>query len=398
MTEIPNYEYYNSILKSKEKPLVYIDLNLLKKNIDVILQRNSHNKNIRLATKSLRCCSVIQYVLNQNSLFKGLMAYDVREAEMLLNKGFDDILIAYPEVDASKIERIIPFIKNGKKIWFMVDSKPHVNVLQKIAKAHQTKISVCIDVDLSSAFPMVYFGVYRSSINTVEKLKHFLQEIKQNTNIELTAIMGYEAQIAGVGDNNENDFLKNKIVRFLKNKSWKEIEKRRNQFYETIQNEGFEIAIHNAGGSGSVHLNTLQTNVTEITVGSVLYNSHLFDYYIDFKHLPAMGFALQITRKPTVEIVTCNGGGYIGSGSANKNKLPKPYLPKGLQLIGNEGAGEVQTPLILNGNNLTIGDAVFFRFAKAGEPLERFNEIHLIDNGQIIDTVKTYRGEGFTFM
>jgi D-serine deaminase-like pyridoxal phosphate-dependent protein len=33
------------------------------------------------------------------------------------------------------------------------------------------------------------------------------------------------------------------------------------------------------------------------------------------------------------------------------------------------------------------------RHCKAGELCERFNEIHLLRNGQVEQTVKTYRGE-----
>ena len=36
--------------------------------------------------------------------------------------------------------------------------------------------------------------------------------------------------------------------------------------------------------------------------------------------------------------------------------------------------------------------------AKAGELCERFDSLHLVREGRIIDTVATYRGEGMNFM
>jgi D-serine deaminase-like pyridoxal phosphate-dependent protein len=48
--------------------------------------------------------------------------------------------------------------------------------------------------------------------------------------------------------------------------------------------------------------------------------------------------------------------------------------------------------------SLQIGDPIFFRHAKAGELCERFDCLHLIRDGQLLETVPTYRGEGQTFL
>jgi D-serine deaminase-like pyridoxal phosphate-dependent protein len=78
--------------------------------------------------------------------------------------------------------------------------------------------------------------------------------------------------------------------------------------------------------------------------------------------------------------------------------MPRPHLRAGLKLDRNEGAGEVQTPVLgTAADALRIGDRVWFRHAKAGELCERFNELHLIEGSAITATVPTYRGEGKAF-
>jgi len=78
--------------------------------------------------------------------------------------------------------------------------------------------------------------------------------------------------------------------------------------------------------------------------------------------------------------------------------MPRPHLRAGLKLDRNEGAGEVQTPVLgTAADALRIGDCVWFRHAKAGELCERFNELHLIEGSAITATVPTYRGEGKAF-
>jgi D-serine deaminase-like pyridoxal phosphate-dependent protein len=68
-------------------------------------------------------------------------------------------------------------------------------------------------------------------------------------------------------------------------------------------------------------------------------------------------------------------------------------------LIGAEGAGEVQTPLVgPAAGALRVGDRVWFRHAKAGELCEHVNELYLVDGDAVVDTVPTYRGEGKAFL
>ena len=96
---------------------------------------------------------------------------------------------------------------------------------------------------------------------------------------------------------------------------------------------------------------------------------------------------------------TVLGGGYPASGAAGRDRLPAPYLPAGLRLDKQEGAGEVQTPLRGPGAAaLRVGDVVWMRHAKAGELCERFNSLHLVRGGEIVGEVPTYRGEGECFL
>jgi D-serine deaminase-like pyridoxal phosphate-dependent protein len=109
-------------------------------------------------------------------------------------------------------------------------------------------------------------------------------------------------------------------------------------------------------------------------------------------------FALPVVRKPRRAIATLFGGGYIASGAAGKDRLPTPYLPAGLKLLGVEGAGEVQTPVTGHAaRDLHVGDRVWLRHTKAGELAERFTEYHVLEGDEVTRTVQTYRGEGKSF-
>jgi D-serine deaminase-like pyridoxal phosphate-dependent protein len=60
----------------------------------------------------------------------------------------------------------------------------------------------------------------------------------------------------------------------------------------------------------------------------------------------------------------------------------------------------VQTPVDISDTEATValGAPVVFRHAKAGEFMERFRQVLLLQNGTIVDRVPTYRGAGWCFM
>lgn len=372
-------------------------MDLLDKNVETILNR-ANRGTIRVASKSVRSIGILKYLFQKSDRFKGLMSFTVLESLQLIKEGFDDILLGYPCVENQLISKVSDVILEGKTIVLMVDLVEHIQQINKIGKEKNVQIPICIDLDCSSDFGPIHFGVWRSSITNNNKLQVLLDEIKKSDFVKLDGLMGYEAQIAGLGDNVKGDF-KNPIIKFLKKKSIKEVHKRRTSAIKLIQKNGFKLRFINGGGTGSIKETLQEEKITEVTVGSGFYNPHLFDNYSTFKLEPAAGFAVQIVRKPKENYFTCHGGGYIASGGIEKLKEPKIYLPKNVKLDTNEGCGEVQTPIIYKGKeNLKIGDPIFFRHAKSGELCERFNELYLIRNNKIIDKITTYRGDGFAYL
>lgn len=383
--------------KDKALPLAFVDMVAFENNIKAIAQRAS-SKKVRIATKSIRCVHLTKHILQFNpAVFQGLMCYHPQEAVFLAQQGFDDMLIAYPFTQKQAIEAVANEIINGKKIIVMADLKQHIDNYQQVAQEKNCILSVCLDLDLSVTFPGLHFGVLRSAVKNSENAVELAKYIQQKKHLKLVGLMGYEAQIAGVGDKMNNNYLKNKIVQLLKSISLPKIKQRRTQTIEAIKQLGIELDFVNGGGTGSLETTCQEDFVTEVTVGSGFYQSHLFDYYQSFRHDPAAGFALEITRNPQQNIYTCFGGGYIASGSAGIEKQPLVWLPNEAELTPLEGAGEVQTPIKCP-KPLEVGGIVFFRHAKAGELCERFTHLHLIQNYKITQTVPTYRGQNQCFL
>jgi D-serine deaminase-like pyridoxal phosphate-dependent protein len=389
-----DYRYYQSVFAGIPKPFAFVDLDLLAENAQLI-GRRSNGKPIRIASKSIRSVAILQHILQLDDCFRGIMCYSAPEALHLCEAGFDDLLLGYPVWEKSWLTSISSEIKRGRSITLMIDSLPHVEHLEEIAQEQGVKLPVCLDIDMSSDVLGLHFGVWRSPLRSLDATISIARRILASDHLFLDGVMGYEAQIAGVGDRYPHQFLKNTVIRLLKRHSAKEVANRRATLVHAIRELGISLRFVNGGGTGSLHLTGKEDVVTELTAGSGFFSPGLFDYFQDFRLHPAAGFALEIIRKPAPHIYTCAGGGYTASGSAGNDRLPKLYLPPEALLFPNEGAGEVQTPIrYLGMEKLELGDPIFFRHAKSGELCERFTRLYCISGGQIAEEVTTYRGDG----
>ena len=405
--DFSNQQYITlrDIFKNQRLPLAFLDLDSFDANVDTAARiSQAAGKRLRIGTKSLRCLPLMERVLTHtSSVFHGFLTFTAEETRFLAERGHDDFILAYPTVQPSDMEILVNLTKQGKQVSVMVDNPQHLNILNKTGKKFDLTLNACLEVDMAFrplGSDALHLGLRRSPIRTPEQAIELVRYAGTLSNVKIDSVMGYEGHIAGTSDNVPHQAVKNMMYRALKNASVKELSQRRQAVIGSLRSEGVDLRLVNGGGSGSLVSTFKDESVTEATIGSGLYASGLFHHFKDVKYQPSAFFVLQVVRKPKEGMITCAGGGYIASGAIEKSKLPLPAMPVGLKYVDLEGAGEVQTPLVLPDDSpaIELGDPIFFQHAKAGELCERFNELILIRGGKIIDTVKTYRGEGFAFL
>ncbi len=379
-----------------ERPFAWLDFDALDENIKYV-QQACGQKKIRIATKSIRSVEVLQYVQQNLSNVVGLMTFTAAETLFLLEQHFDDVLLGYPVMEEIAVRQLLQFVKEGRTVTFMVDRHEHIAFLQKIGSELDIKVSICIDINLSTDFKVLYFGTKRSSLHSLELITPFLLYIKEQSHIEVVGVMGYEAQIAGVGNRPENA-IKGRLIDLMQSQAKKQVTQFRRLAIAHIKAYFPKLRFVNGGGTGSMTYTAKQKEVTEITVGSAFYAPALFDQFSHLQLGKAAGFALRVTRKPAQHIVVCHGGGYPASGAIATDRYPAFYEPAYYSFLGLEGAGEVQTPIKVKGKTISIGDTIYFRHAKAGELCERFQALHVIRGDKYVGSFATYRGDGQCFL
>lgn len=362
-------------------PLVVLDLDAYEANADDLVRRAA-GRPIRVASKSLRCRWVLTEVLTRPG-FSGVMAYAVAEAVWLAGAGVRDAYVAYPSADVAALRAVAADDELRREVTVTVDSVEHVRFLRDSLGDAVRGLGVALDVDASVRVGRLHLGVRRSPTRTPAEALAVVRAAL-GVGLEVRGVMFYDAQVAGLPDSPP--------VRVLKRRSVAELVERRAAVVDAVRTEA-DLRFVNGGGTGSLHTFGSDTAVTELAAGSGLYASTLFDGYDAFSPRPAMAFALPVVRRPGRGLVTAFGGGYVASGEPGWSRVPSP-VRRGWSLLKSEAAGEVQTPVEGDVDGLGIGDRVWMRGAKAGELLERFDAVHLVRGGELVDTVPTYRGEG----
>ncbi|WP_205699309.1 amino acid deaminase/aldolase [Conexibacter sp. SYSU D00693] len=392
-----------------EAPFAVVDLDAFDANAADMVRRAGGTP-IRLASKSVRCVALLRRALERPG-FAGVLAFTLPEALWLARQGFEDVVVAYPTADRHAVGELAADARLRERVTVMVDDVAHLDLLadatgsDPVALPDATgsdpvALRVCLDLDTSWR-PLggrVRIGARRSPLRTPAQAAA-LARAALDRGLVVDGVMAYEAQVAGVGDAPPGKRLYGTALRAVQAGSMRELRARRAAVVAAVRGVVPDLRFVNGGGTGSLERTAAEPAVTELGAGSGLFGPTLFDGYRAFRPRPAALFALPVVRRPGPGVATVLGGGYPASGAAGRDRLVSPFLPDGLRLDGQEGAGEVQTPVLgAAADGLRIGDRVWARHAKAGELCERFAALHLVAGDEVVETVPTYRGEGQTFL
>lgn len=369
------------------------------------LAHNAHDmraraggRTIRIASKSVRVRGVLDAVLALPG-YSGVLAYTLAEG-LWLAQTIPDVVVGYPSVDRASIAALACSPTLASRVTIMVDSVDQLDIVDGVtAPGSRESIRVCLELDASwQSRVLGHTGVFRSPVTTIADATALAQQIVARPGFELVGIMAYEAQIAGVVNRPPGQGLRGRLIDWMQKHSYAELLDRRGAVVAAVR-ELAELQFVNGGGTGSLERTATDPSVTEIAAGSGLFGPHLFDNYSHFSPAPAAAFALSVVRKPTPQMATLLGGGWIASGPPARDRMPQLAWPDGLTYVDREGAGEVQSPLTgAAAAALSVGDRVWLRHTKAGELSEHLDEFAMVSGDRIVDTMATYRGEGKAFL
>ncbi|MFP3465894.1 amino acid deaminase/aldolase [Leifsonia sp. SIMBA_070] len=396
-----------------DPPLAVLHLPALRHNAHDMLRRaavpeSRPAKTIRVASKSVRIRSVMDAVLALPG-YAGVLAYTLPEALWLAegdaeHPPIEDVVVGYPTADRAAIRRLAASPELASRVTLMVDSLAHLDFIDAVVPpGGRETIRLCLELDSSWQAPVLgHVGVYRSPLYSAAAVREVAAAIVKRPGFALVGMMGYEAQIAGQGDNPPGKPAWGATLRWVQKNSREELLGRRGEAVAAVRAIA-DLEFVNGGGTGSLEFTVSDDSVTEVAAGSGLLGGHLFDTYRGFRPAPAASFALSVVRRPGPETATLLGGGWIASGPPGPDRMPKIEWPTGLSMVAREMAGEVQTPVTgAAAGVMRIGDRVWLRHTKSGELSEHVDGFHLVDGvdgrARVVGEVASYRGDGTVFL
>jgi D-serine deaminase-like pyridoxal phosphate-dependent protein len=391
---------YEQATAHLDPPFAVVDVAAFDSNARDLVRR-AGGLPIRVVSKSLRCRHLVERALAQPG-YRGIMCYSLAEALWLQSAGMsDDLLVAYPTADRGALRALAANAAARQHITVTIDSAAHLDFIDATLGEGHPEIRVCLELDVSwrplGDRAAVQIGTWRSPLREPAQAALVAEAILARPGFVLVGVLGYEGQIAGLGDSPPGNPVRAALVRAIQARSAAELRERRAETVRRIR-ALTTLEFVNGGGTGSLESTAADESVTELAAGSGLVGPTLFDAYRKFRPRPAVMFALPVVRRPAPRIATLFSGGYVASGAGTPDRLPTPFRPAGLRLSRVEGAGEVQTPVLgVAANGLRIGDRVWLRHAKGGELAERLTEYHVIEDAAVARSVPTYRGEGQCF-
>jgi len=422
--------YWPSLTAATEEldpPYATLDVRALAHNAHDMLRR-AGGMPIRVASKSVRVRAVLDAVLALDG-YAGVLAYTLPEALWLASEpdpsdpagggsGVTDVVVGYPTADRGALRRLTSDPLLASRVTLMVDDVAQLDLVDAVARpGEREEVRVCLELDASYDVPglsalvggSAHVGVFRSPVHSPERAQALARHVAERPGFRLVGVMAYEAQIAGLANATPGRAARSAVVRRLQALSGAELLARRGAAVAAVRQVA-DLEFVNGGGTGSLETTSADPAVTEVAAGSGLFGPHLFDNYAQFTPAPAVAFALSVVRNPAPGVATLLGGGWVASGPPAADRLPRVVWPEGTRYVGNEAAGEVQTPLRGPGAaGLRPGDRAWLRHTKAGEVAEHVDQLVVVGGAdghpydpegpaRVLGSVPTYRGERKVFL
>lgn len=382
----PHNAYFVALSQALTKaglaqPTLIIDKQALDDNIQQVKQALvSHQPvlPVRLVVKSLPSLALLNY-LSQQLNSQRFMVFNLpmlttvtqsyAQGDFLLGKP----LAALAVQEWLRIENNRAALSN---IQWLIDSPQRLSEYSELAKQFNVQLRVNLEVDV---------GLHRGGFADVGELKQVVQTIKNNPQLQLAGLMGYEAHVG-----------KLPTILNMQQKAWHHFKSSYQQAISILTEAGYESQklTLNAGGSPTYTLHAKDTVANEVAVGTAFVQPCDFDLPTLTQHKAACFIASPVLKALNPALIPAiewadglrrwwdvnNEQGYFIHGG---NWLAKPVSPQGLALSGLYGRSSNQELWLGSvSQGLQVNDYVFFRPQQSEAVFLQFGDIAVFDGQQ----------------
>lgn len=230
-----------------ETPCLVIDSQVVRRNLEALQQyAQQHNLQVRPHAKTHKSLRIAREQLQMGS--HGLSVAKVGEAEVL-SQECDDLLIAYPAIDAQRCQRIAQLARKVN-LRVAVDSRESVDALASAAKVQGATIGILVDQDV---------GFHRTGISSPDGVAGLAAHVlEQPDMLRFDGIFFYPGQITAPADQQQE------LLR--------QIDDQLQMTLQSCRSLGIEVEVVSGGSTPSSFQSHHITCQTEIRPGTYVFN------------------------------------------------------------------------------------------------------------------------------
>jgi D-serine deaminase-like pyridoxal phosphate-dependent protein len=230
-----------------ETPAVIVDLDVMERNLSRVADYcRTHQLLLRPHTKTHKIPELAKRQIASGAT--GITVAKLGEAEVMLDAGIDDILIAYPIVGADKTARLARIAKRAT-VRVSLDSEDAARAISAAAHKQGSTIGILIEMDV---------GFERCGLGNENDLVTLAQKITDLPGLAFKGLMFFPGHF-GVGPE-ERDVLRAHVNEYLE------------RSLAAFERAGVPVAVVSGGSTPTAYEGGSFYGVNEVRPGTYIFN------------------------------------------------------------------------------------------------------------------------------
>jgi len=224
---------------------------------------------------------------------KGITCATIKEAEVMVQSGINDVFIANEIVDDAKLERLAR-LASYCDLKVAVESEKNARQISNAAARQMSKIGVLVDVNLGGE-PGMEGILDRCGLPPGPSVVELASEVSRLKNVEFKGLMGYEGGLRKFPEYERRKAACKKALTLLL------------QTRDLVSDSGLSVDTVSCGGTRSYNIAGEFPGVTEVQAGSYVFMDDTYRRF-DLGFEIASTVATRVISKPKPDKLIIDAG------------------------------------------------------------------------------------------
>ncbi len=336
-------------------PALVLDADIFESNMKKMMQYLlKQGVSLRPHTKTHKTPMIAHQQIKSGAI--GLCCATISEAEVMVNSGLDNILIANEVKDEDKIRRLVSLARYAN-MMVAVDDTENLKKLSEASFEIGVDLGVIIEIDV---------GMGRCGARSTEAAVELAKLANSLKNINFLGIMGYEGHAVFIKDRHERQETGRKANKYLVDTA------------EAIRKAGVPVEIVSGAGSGTFDIAGEYPGITEIQAGSYIFMDLTYEK-VGLPFEQSLTVLASVVSTPDDETVILNTGMKSISPEREVPKIKGVENVEVVKLAEEHAKCRALTPYI----GLAVGDKVHLVPSHCCTTTNLYNQIYVVRKGKI---------------